>query len=210
MLEKYVHVIADQITYEDWLSGRFGRHTEWIQGAVIQMSPVTDQHSDLNQFLEILLLTLVRRTGGGRVFRDPMVMRAKPELPARQPDLQVILPERYAIIESQQVAGPAHLVVEIVSRGSSGVDRGDKFDEYETGGVNEYWIIDPIRKDAHFYVLGEDGLFHAHLPEGNIYHAQVLPQLKLHIDWLWQITFPDPEAIIELVKAMLNEGTTSA
>jgi Uma2 family endonuclease len=209
MPERTDTVIAEQVSYEEWLTGAFGTHTEWIQGVVIQISPVTDQHSELNQFLEILLLTLVRRTGGGRVFRDPMVMRPKPELPARQPDLQVILPERYAIIERQQVVGPAHLVVEIVSRGSSGVDRGDKFDEYETGGVNEYWIVDPIRKDAHFYVLGEDGLFHAHLPSGTLYHSCVLPRLKLNLDWLWQTTFPDPEAIIELVKAMLADSASS-
>jgi len=36
--------------------------------------------------------------------------------------------------------GPADLAIEIVSEESRLRDRGEKFAEYEVGGVKEYWI----------------------------------------------------------------------
>lgn len=87
--------------------------------------------------------------------------------------------------------GPADLVVEIISPGSRGVDRGDKFYEYEQGGVPEYWLIDPDRKQAEFYLRGEDGI-HRPAPVGKdgVDHSQVLPGLWLKVDWLWQEPLP--------------------
>jgi Uma2 family endonuclease len=198
-------VLAEDVPYAVWLTGDYGRHTEWVNGVVFRMSPVTQQHSDLNQFLEILLLTLVKATGGGRVFRDPMVMRGLPELPGRQPDVQVVLPDRLHLVKDTEVAGAANLVIEIVSRGSSSLDRGDKFIEYEKSGVPEYWILDSIRREPLFYVLGEDKLFHLRQPINGVYTSVVLPKLRLPIDLLWQSPYPDPVAIIELVRWMLEK-----
>jgi Uma2 family endonuclease len=48
---------------------------------------------------------------------------------------------------------PADLAVEIVPTESRLRDRGQKLAEYEMGGVREYWIIDPERRQAAFYVL---------------------------------------------------------
>ncbi len=44
--------------------------------------------------------------------------------------------------------GMADLVIEVVSDDSVARDRADKFYEYQTAGIQEYWIIDPhpIRK----------------------------------------------------------------
>jgi Uma2 family endonuclease len=198
-------ILAVDVPYETWLAGEFGRHTEWVNGAVIRMSPVTQQHSDLNQFLEILLLALVSVTGGGRVFRDPMVMRGLPNLPGRQPDLQVVLPDRLHLVKETEVAGAANLVIEIISRGSVSRDRGEKFNEYEQAGVPEYWMLDSLRKEPLFYVLGEDGLFRPRLPVNGVYTSVVLPRLKLPINLLWRSPYPDPIAIVEMVKRMVEE-----
>jgi hypothetical protein len=40
-------------------------------------------------------------------------------------------------------------------------DRGEKYYEYEEGGVREYWLIDPVRRKAEFYQLGADGYYPA-------------------------------------------------
>jgi len=44
-------------------------------------------------------------------------------------------------------------------RKAAGVDRGDKFYEYEEAGVKEYWLIDPPEKAGQFYGIESDGAF---------------------------------------------------
>ncbi|MEZ4672167.1 MAG: Uma2 family endonuclease [Anaerolineae bacterium] len=199
-------IVAENVSYEEFLTGSYGTHVEWVNGAVIEMSPVKTEHGRLNSFLEFLLTYLLDRTIGGVVHRDPVVMRAKPELPGRQPDLQVILPDRMHYIKENEVAGPANLVVEIVSPESSKRDRGDKHDEYEQGGVQEYWILDPQRKETLFYVRGEDELFHLTLPVEGVYNSTVLPQLTLKVDILWQAKLPTTTEIIQMVEKMLKDN----
>ena len=55
--------------------------------------------------------------------------------------------------------GPADLVIEVVSPGNRGVDRGEKYVEYEQGGVPEYWLLDPERETHEFYQLRANGLY---------------------------------------------------
>lgn len=199
-------VIAENASYDDYLSGKYGTHVEWVYGVVIALSPVTPEYSDLNQFVDFLFKTMLDLTTGGKVFRDPMVMKLGPDFPARQPDIQVLLPDRIHFIKKAQVAGPANLVVEIVSPESSKRDRGDKYDEYEKGGVDEYWILDQLRKESLFYVRGEDGLYHTRQPIEGVYTSHVLPKLKLHIDLFWQEKLPTTVEIVRMVEAMLKES----
>jgi Uma2 family endonuclease len=198
-------VIAENVTYEAYLTGKYGEHTEWIYGVVIAMSPINVKHDGLSRFVAVLFDCYLALTTGGRVLQDPMVMKAAPDLPGRQPDIQVLLPDRLDYLKDTQVAGPANLVVEIVSPDSVKRDRGEKFDEYEKGGVQEYWILDPERKEPLFYVLGEDGLFHSRLAENGVYTSYVLPRLKLRVDLLWQEKLPTTPEVVEMVKQMLAD-----
>src|SRR5258706_3587686 len=81
--------------------------------------------------------------------------------------------------------GPADLVVEVIGPGTIGVDRGDKFHEYERGGVKEYWLIDPLRKQAEFYQRGDDAIFRLMPVEGGIVRSRVLAGLWLNLERLW-------------------------
>src|SRR5689334_13578170 len=78
-------VIAENISYEDYLTGKYGEHTEWVYGVVIAMSPVSIKHGRLESFLLKLFEWYLALTTGGEVFRDPVVMKAAPDLPGRQP-----------------------------------------------------------------------------------------------------------------------------
>jgi len=196
-------VIARNVSYDEYLTGRYGRHTEWVNEVVIAMSPVNEVHDGLTLFLLVLLDFYVQLTGGGRVLHEPMVMKAAPHLPGREPDIQVLLPDRMKYLQATQVAGPANLVVEVVSPESVGRDRGEKFSEYEEGGVGEYWILDPQRKESLFYVRGEDGLFYSRLLENGVYTSHMLPKLKLKVDLLWQEKLPTTPEVVEMVKQML-------
>ncbi|MBZ0278543.1 MAG: Uma2 family endonuclease, partial [Anaerolineae bacterium] len=169
------------------------------------MSPINQQHDSLSRFLSALFDTYLDLTTGGRVLQEPMVMKPAPDLPGREPDLQVLLPDRMHFLQETQVAGPANLVVEIISPESGARDRGDKFHEYEKGGVDEYWMIDPVRQEALFYVRGEDGLYRSHLPVEGVHTSAVLPKLRLRVSILWGEKLPTTRETVQLVEEMLKD-----
>jgi Uma2 family endonuclease len=98
------------------------------------------------------------------------------------------------------VDGPADLVIEIMSPEGEERDRATKFVEYEAAGVPEYWLIDLLRHEAYFNVLGEDGRYHLRLPAPDgTYVSPVLEGFRLRPDWLWREPLPSPEdALAEL------------
>jgi hypothetical protein len=52
------------------------------------------------------------------------------------------------------------------------------------------WLLDPERKQAEFYVLGKDRLFHLMPIADGLYHSTVLRGLWLDVKWLWQKPSP--------------------
>lgn len=99
-----------------------------------------------------------------------------------------------------------YICIEVVSPESVAHDHGDKFEEYEKGGVREYWIIDPIRSEGRFYRRSDEGIFLHQVEDAEgFYHTPLLPGFTLHVPTLWQDTLPDPIKTVEAVKAMLNE-----
>ena len=197
-------ILAQGVSFEDYLNGKYGVHTEWISGVVIAMSPVSIAHNRLRDFLSDVFRVLLDLTGGGEVFTDPVVMRPTPDSPARQPDLFVVLPDRAAHILPNVVACAAHLVVEIVSPESFARDRGVKFEEYERGGVDEYWVIDPKRREALFYVRDAEGTFQPRMLTGDVYTSVVLPKLRLPISQLWAEKFPSTREVVQWVESLLE------
>src|SRR5689334_3716187 len=86
-------------------------------------------------------------------------------LPGRSPDLPFIAQQRTALLQRTRLDGPADLAVEVISPESVQRDRETRFGEYERGGVREFWLLDPIARQADFFLLGEDGRYHS-LPVG--------------------------------------------
>jgi Uma2 family endonuclease len=100
--------------------------------------------------------------------------------------------------------GPADICIEVVSLESVERDYGKKFAEYETGGVKEYWIIDPIRAECRICRLSAEGRYQTQTvdADGN-YTTPLLPAFHLHIPTLWQDQLPDSYTIGEAVRGML-------
>ncbi|MCS7240954.1 MAG: Uma2 family endonuclease [Candidatus Bipolaricaulota bacterium] len=118
-------------------------------------------------------------------------MKTGPELPGREPDILFLANEHLGRLKETYLDGSAHLVIEITSSESRLRDRGEKFAEYELGGVKEYWLIDPERKEADFYRLDERGRFRLTEPDSEgIYRSVVLPGFWLKVGWLWQEPLP--------------------
>ena len=179
---------TSRITYEDFLAqADEDVSAEWVDGEVILMSPASDQHQDLADFLTALLRLFAEEQSLGKVRSAPFQMKTGPDLPGREPDVLFVSHDHLDRLRDSHLDGPADLAIEIISRDSRGRDRGEKFYEYEQGGVSEYWMIDPLRGQAEFYRLGEDSLFHSvRVTEDGMFESAVLKGLWLRVEWLWQ------------------------
>jgi len=171
---------------------------EWVGGKVVPMSPPSDRHQDLADFLTSLLRFFAEAHGLGRVLSAPFQMKTAPDLPGRQPDVLFVAGEHLSRLQRNHLAGPADLAVEIISPESFSRDRGDKFREYEKGGVLEYWLIDPERQQAEFYRLDGRGIYQLVPPQEGVFRSEVLPGLWLEVAWLWGEPLPP---LMDVLKA---------
>jgi Uma2 family endonuclease len=187
-----------RMTFEqflEWLDE--DQHAEWVDGEVVLMSPVSGVHQELVLFLLNLLSLFVEAHTAGVLRYDPFQMKAGPDLPSRAPDILFLANEHLDRLKPTYLEGPADVAVEVVSPDSRVRDRVDKFDEYEQGGVREYWLIDPLRRRAEFYALDETGIY-GPVPVGadRIFRSGVLDGFWLNTDWLWQEPLPPVQRVL--------------
>jgi Uma2 family endonuclease len=131
----------------------------------------------------------------GRVLVAPVEMKVSPTSNAREPDILFVARENLGIIDDKRLNGPADLIIEIVSPESIYRDRDRKFQEYQSAGVKEYWMVDPRPgiERAQFWVLNATGDYEpVHSDEDDIYHSTVLAGFWLDTGWLWQEELPEP------------------
>jgi len=181
-----------KISYEEFLEWTDeDQHVEWVEGELVPMSPVSNRHQDISGFLLALLRFYTEARHLGEVRSEPYQMKPGPTLPGRAPDIFFVADAHLSWMKKTYLDGPADLAVEIISPESRARDRGDKFYEYEQGGVPEYWLIDPVREQAEFYQRDDNGFYRPILPDAQgHYHSAALPGLWLQVNWLWETPLP--------------------
>ncbi len=117
---------------------------------------------------------------------DRFLMRLEEQQRGREPDIIYVAPENEPRLLANYLDGPADIAIEAISRGSEAVGRGNKFEEYEAGGVREFWLLDPNRREALFYIRDENGLFRPGVVRDGVFQSAVLPMVKLRVEWLWE------------------------
>lgn len=171
---------------------------EWVDGEVQMVSPVSDRHQDLSGFLESILRVFVETHDLGVIRTAPFQMRLEAIRRGREPDLLFVAHENRHRLTPNYLDGPADAVIEIVSPESIACDRGDKFVEYEAVGVREYWLIDPLRRQAEFYLRGEDEHYHPiFVGVDGIFRSTVLKGFSLKVDTLWQQPLPKVATVLK-------------
>lgn len=192
------HHVA-KLTYEEFLDwADEDTHAEWVDGEVVMPSPVSARH----QRIVNCLIELIRRYAAlrdlGDVLDGPFQMKL--EHSGREPDVLFVTRENMGRVQETFLAGPADLVVEVVSPESAGRDRGEKFLEYEQAGIPEYWLLDHRIERAEFYQLDAKGAYRASDSDANgVYHSSVLPGLWLRPSWIWQQPLPDiDDALLQI------------
>lgn len=196
--KKETETSRPRMTFEEFLAfGGEDTSAEWIDGEVIIMYSASTRHQEIVLFLAQVLGIYVRSKNLGDVFIAPFAMKLEAEKRGRAPDLLFVSRENKHLIEPTFLNGAADLVVEVISPESIGRDRGEKFVEYESAGVREYWLIDYERKRAEFYELAMDGLYRLANTDGTFY-SKVLSGFFVREDWFWQENLPTIEALKEL------------
>ena len=185
-----------KITYEEFLERYDGIRAEWVDGEVELMSPVSNVHQRIGNFLFRVITEFVEQQELGEVFQLEFQMKLTDEKRGREPAIFFVPKARLTQLRSSYFDGPGDLVVEIISPESVERDRVKKFGEYEQAGVREYWLIDPIAREAKFFRLDEKGRYQAAPSDAEgLYHSAVLEGLWLKIDWLWQSPPPPMSAV---------------
>ena len=115
-----------------------GARTEWNAG-LVEVYNVSNNlaHNEHIRFLSTLLDMWLGLTALGRLVLAGVPMFVGEDVPAREPDLMVLLNAHLDRLTPRYVNGAADVAVEIVSPESDERDRGKKFLEYEAAGVPE-------------------------------------------------------------------------
>ena len=156
VIERAQAILADEAqrrrAFREWL--RDDVKAEFINGDVIMHSPVKRRHLDATQNLTTLLRIYVHVHDLGAVdSKKALVGLTRNDY---EPDICYWNSETASSFEDDQMEHPApDLIVEILSKSTTGRDRGVKFEDYAAHGVLEYWIIDPVRKSIEQYQLDE-------------------------------------------------------
>ncbi len=180
----------ETMSYEQFLKNYDGCYAEWLGGEVIIYMSASTRHQKMVVWFTTVLNLVVEQNDLGLILTAPTNMYLSKVERGREPDVLFVSQARLGIIQETHLAEPADMVIEVVSPESVDRDRGTKFSEYEQAGIQEYWLIDPIRQQAEFYRLGQDGYYRpVPTPEG-IFRSAVVAGYWLRVADLWREPLP--------------------
>jgi Uma2 family endonuclease len=191
------------MTYDEFVNSELSEsHAEWVDGEVTVFMPPTERHADVTLFLSVLLALYTRAFGLGKVLAAPFEMRVRPDASFREPDILFVASGHLDRLDGSRVAGPADLVIEVVSASSVHRDRVVKVSEYQAAGVREYLMVDSREEADRLDVLrlGPDGTYRPVLADdaGRI-HFETIRGFWLDPAWLRQDPLPDPLQILATI-----------
>ncbi len=196
-----------RLSYDEWRAW-YGstdlNRGEWVDGEVIPFMPPLVSHAEIVDLLHFLIGLFVRQQRLGRVFSESIELWLPQSQAARLPDIVFISNQNLKHLTSYRLEGYADLVVEVVSTGSVTRDRRQKFIEYQTAGIPEYWIVDPRPRiqTVTQYQLDENGAYQAMpVDEQGRLHSRALPGFWVDPAWFWRDELPDPYHLLQTVLA---------
>jgi len=183
--------------FEAWIDK--DTRAEWVNGVVVMMSPANRDHSDIARFLVATLAEFVQLHDLGEVYGPEYQVRLTSPPRRRTPDVLFIAKRRLEIVHFNYADGPPDLVMEVVSPDSISQDFRDKFLDYQTAGVREYWVIDPANTTVEAFILKAGGYVDL-LPRKGRLASTVVKGYWIKLDWLWQRPLPTIGSVMRQLK----------
>lgn len=177
-------VISKKLTYKDYVSFtpvESGNY-QLIDGEIIYMTSPSSKHQRVVIALTTAFEIFSWKNNLGKLFIAPMdVVLEDSEI--YQPDLLFILNERKNIIEDNKITAAPDLVIEVLSVSNAYYDLITKKKVYESSGVKEYWIVDPLEKTLQIHKLeNHKFLIHQTLETKGKVNSSLLPDLEIDIE----------------------------
>ena len=131
------------LTYEDYLTfPNDGKRYEIVEGGLFVTPAPFLRHQAILGAIHRLIANWCHASQAGQVFVAPtdVVLSANSVV---QPDLLYVSTEHQARLGDRFVQGAPDLVVEVLSESTRRHDEITKRNLYASGGVPEYWVVDP-------------------------------------------------------------------
>jgi len=147
-------------TYKDYEQLPEGAPYQLIGGELVMTPSPVPYHQIISSRIGFELGKFIENKKQGTMLYAPMDVFFS-ETETYQPDIIFISKERSQIIGEKKIEAAPDLVIEILSPTTAYYDLKHKKRVYETSGVKEYWIVDPMEKTIEVYenVKGEFKVF---------------------------------------------------
>lgn len=138
-------------TTEDIYALPDGQRAELIDGQMYLMAPPNTIHQKISWRLHQFIGNYIdAKKGNCDVYAAPFVVFLnEDDLNYLEPDLSVICDKNK--LTDRGCVGAPDWVIEIVSSSTQQNDYGIKLFKYHTAGVQEYWIVNPMKRTVTVY-----------------------------------------------------------
>lgn len=160
---------------------------EFIDGQVVLHSPARNQHLDATMNIATLLKPFVEINDLGELKVEKcLVVFPRNDY---EPDIVFFDKTKAASLKPDTMKFPVpDLVVEVLSKSTETRDRGVKFEDFETNGVQEYWIVDTDTKILEQYLLDNGQYQLAMKSASGTLNSRVLSGLSVDIESFFDST----------------------
>jgi Uma2 family endonuclease len=155
-----------------------GNRYEIIDGELSMAAAPLKRHQRVLARLFMAFATAANASRQGEVFFAPVDVRFS-QFDQVQPDLLFLRHERSEIYQGSTVQGPPDLVVEVISPSSVMFDEVAKLRLYESNGVPEYWIVNPLTRTIRRFTLVQGQYSEATSNPGKLVTTPLLPGLAI-------------------------------
>lgn len=179
-----IAVAEEKMTVSEFLELDFeeGYIYELLNGDIMRRTSPNLEHQEASMMLSTLMNMFILSKKLGKLYAAPMDVYLSPE-DLVVPDLVFVANTNSVILKPNKcIVGVPDLIVEILSKGTQGVDRGRKMRKYRAAKVAEYWIVDPRLQSIEVYEWTETGYeLMSEAEEIGEITSKVLPEFKLEV-----------------------------
>jgi Uma2 family endonuclease len=173
-------------TYQDYFEmPDDGNRYEIIEGELL-MSPapyMNHQFISLNLVLKLAKFVLENKLG--KICYAPVDVLLS-DFNIVQPDILFISSDNLQIITEKNIKGVPDLIIEIISPATGYYDLSGKKDLYEKFGVQEYWIVDPMKQRIDIYLNFEHKFeLHQRLEKKGIVKSNILKGFEIDLETIF-------------------------